>query len=1173
MLSNRKSMDKRFVDYIFLAGLPTDFQINPDKQDENELFKGVDDELNNIEGLNSEKKNVTDKEQAQIVREIDQTSSNFTPKIKCSKTFSSDMFRSKSNKSSSYARTRTLVSRSFVADDEGSTKLLDALFESIKASIIKFDQDRCERKSKLFKNFDEEFVKSDSMLREVVNVDNNDESLTTLSTKLFKNFDETLVKNDSLKSSSNVDESKVQEGLDTNRRSYQNVVPQQPSSKQNDVCFDTLLHPLRQKFAPKLLSKYPENDYPEEGAFPEYVPMFCFPNDIMLRESNECPSTTFHGFVMTQEDGSQRHGACLTTYEPIPEDLFEELNEQKNIWREANMSKSEIEYADHLLDKIRTERRRIETTRAKIMLQGIDADSKELEEIKKEREDAEDKLVLYNELLQPIKLGVLDKNSLWIPKCIGIVSHLPWHDVLKDWLCAVAMPMIEDLKESNDPINSLVPLERHIVNLVHEIPLPPPGKLQVAFSVNDMTFFCARPALNQIPIMKDFSLYPLFRSLSIQNIVTLFEVALTEGKILLISSYPDMLYLVAHSITYLIYPLYWQGVFIPVLPARLMACLQAPVPYIMGIERQYKGVDLLPEDACIVDLDKNTILLANSPIQIPSRQRKKLIKSLEQYAPLHTQCNIPLGVPKFIQEAYPNGKFIPISNKSKIHEKTDSGTVGSIIGMPARAIPFAPSMNSSFNPENGLMKSDGTQIDQALHLAPIPEINDILIDNSSHNSVNSGTSSGASEFFINNCNNEFNTTINTHNKSMRQTMGNMAGGGNHNVQHATVQRRFSNFVSPSSNHVDKADSVKSLDKFGKKTKQRFSSITGGARNSIITLRNKALSRNSSASLNGNVFNRNGMSRGNDIRPHSTFNNDSVISQPTSPDSIMCSDSLFDDVQSTMFSTNSDISSLKKFSEKDYILKEGHFMVLSPSDNEANDQKSGVWMMEGLACRICRNSLSVNSVYKCDCCSVMIHEECLNDIAYPCIPACFDEPKILDAFLRVFASLLSNYRYFLLNNDDNTRDSGIGDIFEDGFGVAGDSNELFKKDLFLKSVEKSSKPFLSNLLDSQSFSQFIAERVMKKGDDIDFGIKHFDEVIKAKLNRSKLKISKESTSFLNDSSFEVSQTVRAIKPNEEGLDELGFEGYVRLPDFFDPELISNPRAIHNGWANGFGKGWR
>ncbi|CAG8503397.1 8699_t:CDS:10 [Funneliformis mosseae] len=1169
MLSNSKSMDKRFVDYVFLAGLPTDFQINPEKQDssddENEIFKEADEELN-IERLNSDKSIITEEEQAKTAREIDQTSSSSSmdsytdatsslsmtkattidvsadiiPNDKPNKTFSSDMFRSKSNKSSSYARTRTLVNRSFEADDEESTKLLDTLFESIKASI--------------------EFVKSDSLRR---GVDNNDDghyenqrdSFIALSTKLFKNFDEALVETDSV-SSSSIDSSKVQEGLDINRHSYQNVVPQQPSSKQNDVCSDTLLHPLRQKFAPKLLSRYPENDYPEEGAFPAYVPMFCFPNDIMLKESVECPSTTFHGFVMTQEDGSQRYGACLTTYEPIPEDLFEELNVQKNIWREANMSKSEIEYADHLLEKIRAEKRKVETTRAKLLLQGIDDDSQELEELRKEREDAEDKLVLYNELLQPIKLGVLDKNSLWIPKCIGIVSHIPWHDVLKDWLCAVAMPMVEDLKERNDPIKSLVPLERHIINLVHEIPLPPPGKLQVAFSVNDMTFFCARPALNQIPIMKDFSLYPLFKSLSIQNIVKLFEVALAEGKILLISSYPDMLHLVAHSITYLIYPLYWQGVFIPVLPARLMTCLQAPVPYIMGIERQYKGVDLLPEDACIVDLDKNTILLANSPVQIPSRQRRKLIKSLEKYAPLHTQCNISLEVPKFIQQAYPNGKFIPVSNKSKIHVKTESGTIGSVIGMPARAIPLAPSMNSSFDPENGLMKSDCSQTDQALHLAPIPEIND---NNSSRNSDNSATSSGASELF-----------------NMRQNLS-MGGGGNHNVpQHATVQRRFSNFVSPSTSLVDKADSVKNLDKFGKKTKQRFSSITGGARNSIITLRNKALSRNSSGSVslrNNNVFNRNTMSRGNDLRIRSTINFNFVITPPASPDSTLFSDSLFDDVPSTMHSTNADFSPLKNTSEKDYILKEGHSMVLAPFDNEANDQKNGIWMMEGLACGICRNSLGVNFVYKCDGCSMMIHEECLNDICYPCIPACFDESKVLDAFLRVFASLLSNYRYFLLNNDDNTRDSGIGDIFEDGFGVAGDTNEFFKKDLFLKSVEKCSKPFLSNLLDSQSFSQFIAERVMKKSDDLDFGIKHFDEVIKAKLNRSKLKISKESTSFLNDSSFEVSQTIRAIKTNEEGLDELGFEGYMRIPDFFDPELMSSPRAINNGWANGFDKGWR
>ncbi len=43
------------------------------------------------------------------------------------------------------------------------------------------------------------------------------------------------------------------------------------------------------------------------------------------------------------------------------------------------------------------------------------------------------------------------------------------------------------------------------MNLVHEIPLPPFGKAQVAISINDTTLFCSRPALNQRPMLKDVS--------------------------------------------------------------------------------------------------------------------------------------------------------------------------------------------------------------------------------------------------------------------------------------------------------------------------------------------------------------------------------------------------------------------------------------------------------------------------------------------------------------------------------------------------------------------------------------------------------------------------------------------------------------------------------------------
>ncbi len=302
----RKTVDKRFVDYVFLAGLPSDFRIKPKEQNlskENETIKE-----SNIKERDSEKNNVTEKEgQVQKTKEIDQTSLNsttftdtttttatttttttnttvkFAPNSKENKT-SSEVFKSKN--------IRTLSSPNLIADDDDeSMRLLDSIWENINAFIMRFDQEHDEfleslgskRKShrKSSNNNNNNDNNDHDKNNDDGNNNNNDndhddgddgtkrEPVTTLSTKLFKNSDEDFLEADSVQSFSSNDASNV----DNNRSSYQNVVPQQPSSKQNDVSPDTLLHPLKQKFSPKLLSRYPKNDYPKEGAFPAYVPM------------------------------------------------------------------------------------------------------------------------------------------------------------------------------------------------------------------------------------------------------------------------------------------------------------------------------------------------------------------------------------------------------------------------------------------------------------------------------------------------------------------------------------------------------------------------------------------------------------------------------------------------------------------------------------------------------------------------------------------------------------------------------------------------------------------------------------------------------------------------------------------------------------------------------------
>lgn len=75
-----------------------------------------------------------------------------------------------------------------------------------------------------------------------------------------------------------------------------------------------------------------------------------------------------------------------------------------------------------------------------------------------------------------------------------------------------------------------------------------------------------------------------------------FKVILSEGRIIFLSSHLGMLTLASESFLYLLFPLYWQGVYIPILPAALMTCLQAPVPYIIGVERSCCDSDFPPED-------------------------------------------------------------------------------------------------------------------------------------------------------------------------------------------------------------------------------------------------------------------------------------------------------------------------------------------------------------------------------------------------------------------------------------------------------------------------------------------------------------------------------------------------------------------------------------------------
>jgi hypothetical protein len=111
------------------------------------------------------------------------------------------------------------------------------------------------------------------------------------------------------------------------------------------------------------------------------------------------------------------------------------------------------------------------------------------------------------------------------------------------------------------------------------------------------------------------------------------------------------------TLVHLLYPFKFSGVIIPVLPCRLLSCLEAPVSYIIGIDRRYERLELPADDFLLCDLDQDTIVHSQAPSRLPPTIRQKLGNLLAIAAPLHLSRGVPTGPPLYVQECFPRNCF------------------------------------------------------------------------------------------------------------------------------------------------------------------------------------------------------------------------------------------------------------------------------------------------------------------------------------------------------------------------------------------------------------------------------------------------------------------------------------------------------------------------------------
>lgn len=455
----------------------------------------------------------------------------------------------------------------------------------------------------------------------------------------------------------------------TSRRlsNYNSVIP--PPEPLNA---DPDMHPLKRRFEPVLLDRYPPKSSTDEvqrrGKFPDYVPMFAFPNDINIVSADERPRSTWHGFAMTSEDNSKIYGITVIVWMPLNPDAAASVERRCEQWRQSHMTNEERELAASLGERLALERAHLSQLLAK--LPNAVSGSAARDALEEQISSVEEKISLMTDMLRPVRHGAASKidgltdgeTGLWTPRAYGVLGRdSTLTSFWKEWLRAVVVPMMDGgvlrVPPSSPKVGRWQPLERYVVNLCTEALSPISSKTQVELSVRELRLFARKEAANELPDSRNADLYALFRALTIPNIVALLEFALSESRIILLSSHTAMLHLSSKAIASLLYPLKWASIFIPVLPARLLSALEAPCPYIVGIERRYDKIELPDDDYVLVDLDQDIIEATSAPMSLPKQQRRKLVSLLQLAAPHHNRCGVPVGPPPYAIETYPYDAF------------------------------------------------------------------------------------------------------------------------------------------------------------------------------------------------------------------------------------------------------------------------------------------------------------------------------------------------------------------------------------------------------------------------------------------------------------------------------------------------------------------------------------
>lgn len=349
------------------------------------------------------------------------------------------------------------------------------------------------------------------------------------------------------------------------------------------VCYKkTILSPPSLCYKPQIISRFPIQDY-ANFPLPDTVPLFCLPAgaSIELRPTNTpLPKPQASTFVLTSDSAQKIYGTAISFHE-----IFEDtcLNHYQ-----------------------------------KFCLGLIDADD---------------------------KYSKPEGRELFVTKSICILSRWPFFDCFEKFLLFLYKLVFNIANQSASEISSgrRVPLEHHISHFLLDVHFPTPQRPTVMVQLmpgTDETVTISQPS-SRLPLpLTGASFIQMLRSLRVDGTMDVLLFGLCEQKILLNSLNPWVLTGVSEAITAMLFPFQWQCPYVPLCPLSLHGILNAPLPFIVGIDSRLFDIFTPPDDIICVDLDTGMIKRSESKKCLhhrilPKRAARVLRSSLEK---IHQRC-------------------------------------------------------------------------------------------------------------------------------------------------------------------------------------------------------------------------------------------------------------------------------------------------------------------------------------------------------------------------------------------------------------------------------------------------------------------------------------------------------------------------------------------------------